>query len=164
MELVAINWESLFFLETSILELIIRSSVLYFGILVLFRLAPRRTGGELAMMDLIFVFLIAEAASHALGDYTSILDGFVIIITLLAWNFSLNVLSYYFPFIEKMVSAPPLQVVKDGVLLRRNMRKEYLTEEELLDYMRKEDIDDIKSVKAAYVDGDGKITILTKKN
>lgn len=163
MPLISINWEALYLIETSILELIIRSTALYFGILILLRLAPRRTGGELAMMDLIFIILIAEAASHALGDYTALSDGFVIIITLLFWNFLLNVLSFYFPFIEKLVSAPPLQIVKDGVILRRNMRKEYLTEEELLDYLRKEDIDDIMGVKAAYVDGDGKITILTKK-
>lgn len=34
-------------------------------------------GGELAMMDLILVLLIAEAAAHAMGEYTSLADGVV---------------------------------------------------------------------------------------
>ncbi len=113
MQLIHINWQELFLLESSALELIIRSAALYFGILFLLRIAPRRTGGELAMIDLIFIILIAEAASHALGDYTSVTDGFIIILTLLFWHFGLNVLSFYFPFIKKLVSAAPLQIVKD---------------------------------------------------
>jgi hypothetical protein len=31
---------------------------------------PKRTGGEPATLDLIFVLLIAEAAACALGDYS----------------------------------------------------------------------------------------------
>ena len=39
-------------------ELLVRGTVLYVGILVLMRIMPRRTGGELAIMDLVFVLLI----------------------------------------------------------------------------------------------------------
>jgi uncharacterized membrane protein YcaP (DUF421 family) len=39
------------------------------------RFMPRRTGGELATMDLVFLLLIAEAAAHALGDYMTVADG-----------------------------------------------------------------------------------------
>lgn len=150
-------------IETPVAELILRGSLLYVGILLLLRVMPRRTGGELAMMDLIFVILIAEGASHALGDYTSVSEGFVVILTLLAWNFLVNLLSYHVPFIERLVSAPPLQVVKNGKLLRRNMRREYLTEEELMEHLRKEGIDDVGKVKAAFVEGEGHITVVQKQ-
>lgn len=163
MQLLKVDWSKVFVLETPLLELIVRGSVLYFGILVLMRLMPRRTGGELAMMDLVFVILIAEAASHAMGDYTAIADGFVLIITFMAWNYLINLLSFHIPFIERLVSAPPIQVVKDGQLLRRNMRREYLTEEELMDHVRQQGIEEINDVKAAYVEGEGKITVISKK-
>lgn len=127
------------------------------------RILPRRTGGELAIMDLIFIILIAEAASHALGDYTSVTEGFVVIITLVGWNYIVNLLSFHIPFIERIVSAPPLQVIKNGKLLRRNMRMEYLTEEELMDQLRKEGIIDVNEVQAAFVESDGKISVMSKK-
>lgn len=149
--LLMVDFEKLFKIETPILELMIKGSVIYLGILLLFRVLPRRTGGEMAMMDLIFVLLIAEAATHSLGGYSSVTEGFIVIITMMTWNYLFNFLSYHIPFVEKMVSPPPLQVVKKGKMLKRNMRREYLTEEELTDHLRLEGIDDVAEVKAAYV-------------
>lgn len=148
--------------EIPILELMARGSILYFGILILMRLMPRRTGGELATMDLIFVVLIAESAAHALGDFTSVTEGMVLIMVLMAWNYLVNALSYRVPLIERLVSTPPLQIVRDGRLLPRNMRREFLTEEELMSYLRQQGIDDLKEVKAAFVEGEGQITAIRR--
>ena len=161
--LLTVNLEALFSIETAVLELIIKGSAMYLGILLLFRVLPRRTGGEMAMMDLIFVLLIAEAATHSLGGYSTITEGFIVIGTMMAWNYLFNFLSYYVPFVEKLVSPPPLQIIKNGRLLKRNMRREYLTEEELTDHLRLEGIDDVSEVKAAYVEGDGKISVIARK-
>jgi uncharacterized membrane protein YcaP (DUF421 family) len=68
MELLPDSWSRVFAVETPLLELIARGTVLYFGILIFMRFMPRRTGGELATMGLVFLLLIAEAAAHALGD------------------------------------------------------------------------------------------------
>ena len=161
--LLAVDFEALFKIETAVLELIIKGSVVYLGILLLFRVLPRRTGGEMAMMDLIFVLLIAEAATHSLGGYSTITEGFIVIGTMMAWNYLFNFLSYHIPFVEKLVSPPHLQIIKNGKLLKRNMRREYLTEEELTDHLRLEGIDDVAEVKAAYVEGDGKISVIARK-
>lgn len=150
----------LFMMESHIAVPLLRATILYMGILVIMRLLPRRTGGELAMMDLIFVLLITEGASHALGEYTSLTEGFIVIATLLAWNYLVNFLSYHFSFFEKLVSAPPLQIIKNGKLISRNMRIEYLTKEELLEQLRKQGIDDISTIKKAFIEGDGKISVV----
>jgi uncharacterized membrane protein YcaP (DUF421 family) len=163
MKLIPDDWASVFRPETAPVELIARGSALYFGILVLMRFMPRRTGGELATMDLVFVVLIANAASHALGDYTSVADGILLITTLMGWNYLVNALSYRVPLVEWLVSSPPLQVVRDGQLLRRNMRREFITEAELMSHLRQQGIDDVKDVKAAYVEGEGKITAVSRK-
>jgi uncharacterized membrane protein YcaP (DUF421 family) len=111
MKLFPADWSSVFAPETPLLELIARGAVLYFGILVLMRFMPRRSGGDLALMDLIFALLIAEAASHALGDYTSVTDGVILIMIIMGWNYLVNALSYRVPFIERLVSTPPLQII-----------------------------------------------------
>jgi uncharacterized membrane protein YcaP (DUF421 family) len=94
-------------------------------------------------VDLIFVVLIAEAAAHALGDYTSVADGLLLILTLMAWNYTVNALSYHVRIIERFLTPPPLQVIRNGRLLRRDMREEFLTEEELMSYLRQQGIDDV---------------------
>ena len=163
MEILKLDLAELFHFENSLVTLMVKGTVIYLGILFLFRILPRRTGGEMAMMDLIFVLLIAEAATHSLGGYESITEGFVVILTLMGWNYLINFLSYHSDFIEKMVSAPALPIIKNGKLLHRNMRREYLTKEELMDHLRLEGIEEIGEVKSAYVEGDGKISVVRKK-
>lgn len=154
------DWAPVFSLESPLLALLARGTLLYFGILVLMRFLPRRTGGELATMDLVLVLLISEAASNSFGEFTSILDGLVLVIILMGWNFIVNVASYRFRLIERLVSSPPTRVVRDGEMLRRNMRREYLTEEELMSSLRQQGIDDIRQVKAAFIEGEGNISVI----
>lgn len=162
MELLQINLPELFRTETPVLELVLRASILYLGILFLLRIVPRRTGGELATIDLLFVVLIAEATTHSLGGYSSITEGFIVILTLMTLNYSINFLSYHSPLVEKLIAYPPLLVVKDGKLLRRNMRREFLTEEELMEHLRREGIEDVRDIKAAHVEADGHISFISK--
>ena len=160
MDLFPTDWSPIFAPETPLLELIGRGTALFFGLLVLVRLMPRRTGGELATMDLIFVLLIAEAAAHAFGDYTSVADGLIVITTLMLWNLLVNALSYRFPAVERLVSSPPLKIIRNGELLRRNMRREFITKEELLTHLREMGLERIDQVKSATVEGDGRISVV----
>ncbi|WP_407430157.1 DUF421 domain-containing protein [Arcticibacter sp.] len=154
----------LFQFESPLHELLIRGTILYLGILFLMRILPRRAGGELATMDLVFILLIAEAATHALGEYSSVSDALITIMTLMFWNYMVNMLSFYFPSFEKLVSAPPLLIIKNGRLLRRNMRREYITVEELMENLHKRGVEDLNEVKAAYMEADGHISVIIKKN
>src|SRR5690554_709027 len=163
MEILKLGLAELFHVENSLVTLMVKGTVIYLGILFLFRILPRRTGGEMAMMDLIFVLLIAEAATHSLGGYESITEGFVVILTLMGWNYLINFLSYRSDFVEKMVSASASPIINNGKLLHRNMRREYLTREELMDHLCLEGIEEIEEVKSAYVEGDGKISVVRKK-
>jgi uncharacterized membrane protein YcaP (DUF421 family) len=69
-------------------------------------------------------------------------------------------LGYHVPLIGKWVHPPPLNLVRDGKLQRRNMRRELITEEELMGQMRQQGIEDIGQVKGAYMEGDGQISII----
>jgi uncharacterized membrane protein YcaP (DUF421 family) len=155
------QWSHIFLLSTPLLELAARGAALYFTILVLLRLMPRRTGGELATMDLAFLLLVAGAASNALGKNPSVGEGIVLVLVLMACNVVVNAASYRFRWIERLVSAPPIQVVRNGQLLRRNMRREFLTEAELMSCLREWNVTDLAQVKAAYVEGEGAITVVT---
>ena len=150
----------MFQLETPLLELIARGAFLFVLLMVLFRLFPRRTGGELASMDLVFLLLVAEAATHSLGDYTSLTDGTVVILTLLVLNYLTNQLSFHFRGFESLVEHSPLQVIKDGQTIPRNMRKELLTGDELASHLRLNGIDDVSQVKSAHVEGDGRLSVV----
>jgi hypothetical protein len=62
---------------------VLRGTVIYFVLLALLRLMPRRTVGSLRIIDLLVAVLIAEAAGKAMGEYGSVTDGIVLVATLL---------------------------------------------------------------------------------
>ena len=161
MELFPSDWGRIFIPEKPLLELVARGTVLYLGILILARLTLRRSIGKVAGMDMIFLLLLAEAAAHSMGGYESVGDGIVLILVFIGLNFLINFASYRVPFVEKLVSAPAIQVVKNGRMLRGNMRREFLTEEELMTHLRQEGIEGLSDVKAAYVEEHGTVTVIT---
>jgi uncharacterized membrane protein YcaP (DUF421 family) len=57
---------------------------------------------------------------------------------------------------------PPLPLIKNGKLLPRNMRQEFITLDELKSQLRKEGVDDIADVKAAAIEADGAISVIKK--
>jgi len=150
----------MFELETPFWELVARGAFLFLLFVILFRILPRRTGGEMAPMDFVFLLLITESASHSLGDFTSVTDGTIQILTMMALNYLTNRLSYRFPIIERLLEHSPLPVVKDGQPIRENLRKEAVTEDELMGSLRLEGIDDLAQVKLAHVEGDGRFSVV----
>lgn len=86
MDFYPVSWEPIFRLDAPLLEHFVRGTIIYFFILFFIRILPRRTGGELTFMDLIFVLLIAESVTQSLGDFGSITDGLILVAILMGWN------------------------------------------------------------------------------
>jgi uncharacterized membrane protein YcaP (DUF421 family) len=164
MKFIPDDWAPVFTSELAFLELFVRGSLLYFVILVIMRVIPRRTGGELATMDLIFLLLVSQAAAQSMGKFQSVPDGIILIATFVGWELVFNAVSYHSPVFERLISAPSIQVVRDGTLLRRNMRREYLTEEELMSYLRRQGIEDLEDVKSVFVEGEGRLSVICHKD
>jgi uncharacterized membrane protein YcaP (DUF421 family) len=78
------------------------------------------------------------------------------------WSLALNWLGYHVPLIGRLVHPPPLLLVKDGKLIRRNMRKEYITEDELMSMLREQGIDDLSQAAQVNLEGDGQISVVTE--
>lgn len=154
-------WDTIISPDVRIVETILRGTLMYFAVFVIMRSTLRRTAGELAMLDFIFVLLVAGGAADAMiGGSLSVANAVVLILTIVAWNYALNTLSWYIPWLERWTTPPPLPLIKEGKMLRRNMRKEFITEAELMAQLREDGIDDVARVKSALLEGDGNISVI----
>lgn len=160
-----VDWADVFLPDTPILEIVVRGSVMYLTLFFLMRLVLKREAGAVGITDLLVVVLIADAAQNALADdYSSIPDGVVLVATIVFWAYALDWLGYRFPLVERLVHPKPLPLIKDGRLLRRNMRRELITEGELMGQLRLQGVDDVAEVSAAYMEGDGRISVVTSRD
>jgi uncharacterized membrane protein YcaP (DUF421 family) len=157
-----VDWGKVFSIDLPMLEIFVRGTVMYLTVFSILRLSGRRLMGELAMVDFIFVLFLAIVADRAMmGDQTSIGSGLTLLGTIVFWNYMLNWLSYRIPQLERLVAPPPLLIIQNGRLLYRNMRREFLTEEELRANLRGQGYEDVANIKRAFVEPDGNISVFT---
>jgi uncharacterized membrane protein YcaP (DUF421 family) len=163
--LFAVDWQYFFVPSVALAEIILRGSLIYLGIFALMRFVLKREAGTIGLPDLLMTVLIADAAQNAMAvEYHSITEGFLLIITIVFWNYTLDWLSQRFPRMARLLHPPPLPLVKDGRLLHRNMRRELITEEELRSHLRQQGIEEFAQVQAAYMEGDGQISIIPRED
>jgi uncharacterized membrane protein YcaP (DUF421 family) len=159
-----IDWQKLFVAETSLVELFLRGTVMYLALFATLRILVRRHVGSMSLMDLLLMVLIADAAQNAMaGEYKSITEGAVLCGTLISWNYFFDWLAYRYPVFQKFLEPQPLPVIKDGKFLRRNMRQEFITEDELLSQLRQHEVQDVSEVQLAFIEPDGAVTIVRSK-
>ena len=151
----------LFAIHVPPLELIVRGTLIYWFLLLIFRFVLRRDPGSLGVADILLVVIIADASQNAMaGGYDTVGEGMVLIGTLVFWNYALDIAAYHWDIVHKLTDPPPLQLIRAGQPLLRNMRKEFITLDDLQAQLRQAGIDDIRQVRAAYLEGDGKFSVL----
>jgi uncharacterized membrane protein YcaP (DUF421 family) len=159
----SIDWVQIFKPDTSPIEIFIRGSIVYLALFSMLRFVLRREAGTVGMSDLLVLVLIADAAQNAMaGNYNSLPDGLLLVATIIFWSFALDWLGYHVPLVGRFVHPPPLHLIRSGHLLRRNMRRELITEEELMSQLRQQGIEDIGLVQTACIESDGQISIIKK--
>lgn len=156
------DWSSLIEFKVSPLELFVRGTLLYLFLFAIFRFVMRRDVGGLGVADVLLVVLIADASQNAMaGGYTSVAEGFVLIATLVAWNYAFDWAAYRWRAVERFVAPPPLPLIRDGRVLHRNLRAEFITLAELQSHLRQHGVESPAEVRKACMESDGQLSVLT---
>jgi uncharacterized membrane protein YcaP (DUF421 family) len=162
--LLKIDWQAVFTPQHSLLELFLRGTIMYLVIVVLLRVVVRRqVGGNISMTDILVIVLIAEVAGSGIADsFQSVVESTVLVGTVLLWSTLIEWLQSRYPAFERLVRDRKLKLIDNGRLLRRNMRQEFVTVEELMAQLREKGLEDCRDVKAAYMEADGRISIIPR--
>jgi uncharacterized membrane protein YcaP (DUF421 family) len=159
----SIDWAALFSFSVPPLELIVRGTAIYWFLFLLLRFVMRRDLSSVGIADILLLVLLADAAQNAMaGDYRSITDGLVLLSTIAAWDYAIDWAAYRFPVLRRALEAPPVTLISNGRLLPRNLRREYITESEIMAKLREAGVEDLAQVKAAYLESDGEISVLKR--
>jgi uncharacterized membrane protein YcaP (DUF421 family) len=158
------DWSGIFGLSVSPWELVIRGSAMYLFLFVIFRVVVRRRIGAVGMADILVLVIVADAAQNGMaGEYRSVTDGAILIGTIIAWNWLIDWANYRVPALRQWLEAPPLLLVDDGRILHRNLRHEFVTEEELKSKLREKGVDDMRQVARAYMEPDGSVSVIKRQ-
>jgi uncharacterized membrane protein YcaP (DUF421 family) len=151
----------MFELTMPLWEIAARATIVYLAIILVVRVMPKRKTGHISPNDMLTLIVIGGMATDAImGGSTSIGDILLLIGIVLAWGYVLDLMEFRMPAVSRLLREPETVLVENGQLLRRNMRSEMVTEDELMSVLRKQGISDLSGVRSACLEADGEISVI----
>lgn len=159
-----IDWHTMWVPSLPLAETIVRGTAVYLALFLYFRLLRRETG-NLGVTDVLFVVLVADASQQAMAyEYKSVTEGLVLVATLGFWDLLLDWLAYRWRWLEKLIEPQPIPLIRNGVLQRRNMRRELITLDEIKAHLRLQDVASIAEVHSCILESNGEFSIVRKED
>ena len=144
---------------------LIRTIILYIFIIIGIRLMGKRQVGELEPSELVLSLIIADLASVPMQDYgIPLLTGILPILALLAMTMILSVLTMKSVRVRALMCGRPSIVIRDGLVDQREMARNRLTIDELLEELRAKGYTDPATVKYAILETNGQLSVLPYAN
>jgi uncharacterized membrane protein YcaP (DUF421 family) len=142
----------------------LRVIIIYVVILAGMRILGKREFGQLGPMEFVSLILIPDlVAPGAIGDDFSITNAIIAVTTLFAMVFITSAVVHKSKRAELLVEGTPVVLVHSGKLIVETMNKERVTAEELFAELHSAGLQELKEVKWAILDSDGKIAIIPEE-
>lgn len=142
------------------ISIIIKTVLLYFFIVIAYRIMGKKEVGKLSIIDLIVSILIAELAAISIEQYnSSILISIIPIICLVIIEISLSYIGLKNPKIKKLLEGSPIIIIKNGQLNIDAMRKLRYSLDDLISQLREQGIKSIEEVNYAVLENSGKLSV-----
>lgn len=147
------------------MDSVLRAAAIYVALLVLFKIAGRRSLAEITTFDFVLLMIIGEATQQALlGDDFSLSNSLMVIVTLIAIDVGLSLLKQRSQWVSQLIDGGPTIIVEDGRILKARLRHARLIEEDIMEAARSsQGIETLEQIKFAIIERNGKISVIAKE-
>jgi uncharacterized membrane protein YcaP (DUF421 family) len=146
------------------MDSVLRGAAIYFFLVVLFRLAGKRTLSDVTTFDFVLLLIIGEATQQALlGEDFSLTNAFLVILTLIGLDIAISLWQQRWPRLGKWIEGVPLVIVEDGRPLHERMRRARVSEDDVLTAAReRQGLARMDHIRYAVLERSGGISIIPK--
>ncbi|WP_077618931.1 DUF421 domain-containing protein [Bacillus sinesaloumensis] len=145
------------------LTIIVRTVLLYFILLTIFRLMGKREIGELSLLDLVVFMMIAEMAVMAIEQTKDpIMHSVVPMVLLMGIQYVLALLSLKSKKIREIIDGRPSVIINKGKIDEHVMRKQRYNLDDLLMQLREKNVKSLADVEFAILESSGELSVLEK--
>jgi uncharacterized membrane protein YcaP (DUF421 family) len=144
--------------------IVLRTTIVYFFILIGLRLGGKREVGQLAPFDFALILLIANAVQNAMvGPDSSLVGGLVAASVLIVVNYLLGRLATRSRKVAKLLRGRARVLVFHGHLQEENLKAESMSREDLLQALRENGCATIEDCRLAVLEVDGTVSVVESK-
>jgi uncharacterized membrane protein YcaP (DUF421 family) len=146
-------------------DTVLRAAAVYIVVLLVLRLAGRRTVAEMTPFDLVLLLIIGDATQQALlGDDFSLTTAFLVVATLIVLDILLSLLKERFASLAKLIDGVPMVIVENGQPLRERMRRARVSMDDvMLSARESQGIERLEEIKFAVLEVSGGISVIPRE-
>jgi uncharacterized membrane protein YcaP (DUF421 family) len=145
----------------ALLDIAIRTTVVYLVLLVGIRLTGQRQLGQMTPFDLVLLLIIANAVQNAMvGPDTSLVGGLVAAGVLLVWRGVIDRIRHANRGLAKLISGEGIMLINGGKVLHEHLQRSGVTIDELLQALREHGVGTVADVRLAVLEPDGAISVI----
>jgi len=157
-------FEQMFHLPIPLLEKVLRPIIVYLFLILFLRIFGKRELAQLNPFDLVVLLSLSNVVQNALiGDDNSVTGGIVGAMSLLTINWVVVRFLYSSPKANRIFEGTEQLLILDGKVDQGALRKELLTEEELLSVVHRQGFDGFEVVKKCVLEPNGSFYIEAMK-
>lgn len=155
--------DSMFHLPLPVIEKIVRPIIVYLCLVVLLRVFGKRELAQLNPFDLVVLLSLSNTVQNAIiGNDNSVSGGIIGACSLLTINWLLTRLLFKEPKLEEVLEGTKTEFIRDGIVDQAALKKEALTEMELLSVLHKQGLNDFSDVKVCALEPNGTFYVEAK--
>src|SRR6188508_2093478 len=138
------------------MDIVFRAVFLYLFVIFVMRVIGRRELSSMTPFDLVLLIVLGDAIQQGLTQDDYSVTGAVIAVSAIA---TMQVLTSYLSFrskrIRTVMEGNPLVIVDRGELVRKNLVRERMTEDEVAEEARQQEISSLDEVEWAILEANG---------
>lgn len=139
---------------------IVRAVVVYVFVIILLRLGGKREIGQMGSGEFVAILLISNAVQNSMnGGDNSITGGMILSIVIIALSVLVAYLTYRSKRWERLIQGRPTILIRNGIFIEHNLRRELLSTYELRTILRRQGIHDISDVVVAILESNGSVSV-----
>ena len=148
------------------MDAVLRALFVYLFLLLMFRLAGRRTLSEMTSFDFVLLLIISEATQNAMiGNDYSVTNAVLVITTLVGLDVLFTNWKHRSAFIERWLDGLPMILVENGRPLEDLMDRARVDQEDILAVAREsQGLERMEQIKYAVLEVGGGISIVPKSH
>jgi uncharacterized membrane protein YcaP (DUF421 family) len=153
-------YDHMFHLPIPLLEKVLRPIVVYLALILLLRVFGKRELAQLNPFDLVVLLSLSNTVQNALiGEDNSVSGGLIGALTLLAINWLVVRMLYSSPKLERIVEGTDETLILNGIIDHAAMRREMLSQDELLAVIHRQGFDDFDEVEECSIGPNGQFYV-----
>jgi uncharacterized membrane protein YcaP (DUF421 family) len=146
------------------MDAVLRATLVYSVLLLLFRISGKRTLAQTTTFDFVLLLIIGEATQQGLiGDDFSVTKALLLVTTLLGIDIGISLLQGRVPKLGLALEGAPLVILEEGEPIRERLKKARVEEDDILEAGRLlHGIEQMSQMKFAILERNGAISIIPK--